>query len=145
MTARYYSSELLGKSSANDLCSHFEQCLGPLEKEKLLHISSDRPNVNLLFLKVRTENHKNEELSQLIDLGTCGLHTAHNAFKHGDKSLRLTTQKKMSSMSKIFHEAPERRADHKTVIDTKENDYPMQFITHRCMKNDLVAKKAREI
>ena len=48
-------------------------------------------------------------------------------------------------MSKIFHEAPERRADHKTVIDTKENDYPMQFITHRCVKNDLVAKKVREI
>ena len=95
VTTGYYSSEFLGKSSANDLCSHFEQCLGPLEKEKLFHISSDRPNVNLLFLKVRTEKHKNEELSQLIDLGTCGLHTAHNAFKHGDKSFRLTTQKKM--------------------------------------------------
>ena len=26
----------LGKSSANDICSHFEQCLGPLEKEKLI-------------------------------------------------------------------------------------------------------------
>ena len=62
------------------------QCLGPLEKEKLLHISSDRPNMNLLFLRVRTEKRKNEELSQLIDLGTCGLHTAHNVFKHGEKA-----------------------------------------------------------
>ena len=85
MATRYYNSEFLGKSSANDLCSHFEQCLGPLQKEKLLHISSDRQNVNLLFLKVRTEKRKNEELSQLIDLGTCGLHIAHNALKHGQK------------------------------------------------------------
>ena len=41
----------LGKSSANDICSHFEQCLGPLKKEKLLQVSSDGPDVNLLFSK----------------------------------------------------------------------------------------------
>ena len=34
MATRYYSLEFLGKSSANDICSHFEQCIGPLEKEK---------------------------------------------------------------------------------------------------------------
>ena len=45
------SSEFHGKSSANDICSHFEQCLGPLEKEKLFQVSSDGPNVNLLFSK----------------------------------------------------------------------------------------------
>ena len=86
VATRYYSSEFLGKSSANDLCSHFEQCLRPLQKEKLLHISSDRRNLNLLFLKVRTEKPKNEELSQLIDLGTCGLHIAYNVLKHEEKA-----------------------------------------------------------
>ena len=86
VATRHYSLEFLGKSSVNNLCSHFKQCLGPLEKENFLHISSDRPNVNLLFLKVRTEKRKNEEISQLIDLGTCGLHTAHNVFKHGEKA-----------------------------------------------------------
>ena len=63
-----------------------EQCLGPLKKEKLLQVLPDGPNVNLLFLKALTEKRKDEELSQLIDLGTCGLHTAHNAFKHGEKA-----------------------------------------------------------
>ena len=86
MATRYYSLEFFGKSSSNNLCSHFKQCLGPLEKKKLLHIASDRPNVNLLFLKVRTEKRKNEELSLLIDLGTCGLHTAHNALKHEENA-----------------------------------------------------------
>ena len=85
VAARYYSSEFLGKSYANDLCSNFEQCLGPLEKEKLFQVSSDGPNVNLLFPKVLREKCKDEELGQLIDLGTCGLHSAHNAFKHGEK------------------------------------------------------------
>ena len=32
-----------------------------------------------------TEKHKDEELNQIIDLGTCGLHTANNAFKYGEK------------------------------------------------------------
>ena len=86
VATRYYSSEFLGKSCANDICSHFEQYLGPLEKEKLRQVSSDGPNVNLLFLKVRTEKRKDEELSQLIDLGTCGLHATHNAFKYGEKA-----------------------------------------------------------
>ena len=42
--------------------------------------------MNLLFLKVFTEKHKDEEFNQLIDLGKCGLLTAHNAFKHGEKA-----------------------------------------------------------
>ena len=48
-------------------------------------------------------------------------------------------------MSKIFHEALGRSADHKTVTDATEKSYPMQFITHRWVENDLVAKKARVI
>ena len=62
LATRYYSSESLGQSSANDLCSHFQQCLGPLEKEKLLQLSSEGPNLNLLFLKVLTEKCNNEEI-----------------------------------------------------------------------------------
>ena len=49
----------------------------------------------------------------------------------------------MSSMSKIFHEAPGRRADCKTVTDATEKDYPMQFISHRWVENDAVAKKSK--
>ena len=143
VATRYYSSEFLGKSSADDICSHFEQCLGPLEKEKLRQVSSDGPNANLLFLKVLTEKCKDEELTQLIDLGTYGLHTAHNAFKHGEKASDRQLKKLMSSMSKIFQEAPGRRADYKTVTDATEKDYRMQFITHRWVESDVVAKKSR--
>ena len=142
MATRYYNSKFLGKSSINDICSHFEQCLGLLEKEKLLQVSSDGPNVNLLFLKVFTEKCKDEELSQLFDLGTCGLHIAHNAFKHGEKALDWQLKKLMSSMSKIFHEAPGRHADYKTVTNTTDKDYPTQFLTHRWVENDVFAKKA---
>ena len=49
----------------------------------------------------------------------------------------------MSSISKVFHEAPGRCADYKTVTNTTENDYPMQLIIHRWVENDMVVKKAR--
>ena len=135
VATRYYSSEFLGKSYANDICTHFECCLDPLEKEKLLQ-------VHLLFLKILAEKCKDEELSQLIDLGTCGLHTAHNAFKHGEKASDWQLKKLMSSLSKIFHEALGRCTNYKIVTDATENDYPMQFIAHRWVENDVVAKKA---
>ena len=48
-------------------------------------------------------------------------------------------------MSKIFHEAPGRRADHKTVTDATEKNCSMQFTTHRCVENDLVTTTARVI
>ena len=87
MATRYYSLEFLSKSSANDICSNFEHYIGPLEKEKQTSSSFFRwIKHEFTFLKVLTKKHKDEELSQLIDLGTCCLHTAHNAFKHGEKA-----------------------------------------------------------
>ena len=101
--------------------------------------------MNLLFLKILAEKRKAEELSQSIDLDTCNLHTARNAFKLGEKASDWQPKKLMLSTSKIFHEAPGRRADYKTVTDATENDYPMQFITLRWVENDVVVKKARVI
>ena len=89
VATRYYSSEFLGKSSANDICSHFEQCLGPLEKEKL-QVLSDGPNLNLLFLEVLTEKRKDEELNQLIDLGAF-VCTLHIVLLSMEKKLQMAT------------------------------------------------------
>ena len=51
----------------------------------------------------------------------------------------------MSSMSKIFHEAPGRCADYKTNTDATEKDYPMYNVLLRWVKKDVVAKKAKVI
>ena len=92
VATRYYSSECLGKSPANGICSHLKQCLGPLEKEKLLHVSSDEPNVILLFLKVLTEKLKDEELNQLIDLVHV-VFTLHIMFLSMEKNLQIGNSK----------------------------------------------------
>ena len=48
---------------------------------------------------------------------TCGLHTAYNAFKHGEKASDCQLKKLKTSMSKVFHEAPGRRANCRTVTE----------------------------
>ena len=48
-------------------------------------------------------------------------------------------------MSKVFHEAPGRRADYKSATDATEKDYPMQFVTHSWVENDVVSKKSKAV
>ena len=48
-------------------------------------------------------------------------------------------------MSKIFHEAPGRHVDYKTVANATEKDSSLQFITQRWVENYVVANKARMI
>ena len=147
VATRYYNSEILGKSTAKDILGHFEKCLGELgkQKQKLIQVSSDGPNVNLSFLRMLQEKRNEEELPAMIDLGTCGLLTVHNGFKHGENASGWQTKKLLSSLHKIFHEAPGRRADFKTMADATEKDYPMQFVSHRWVENTGVAKKARKV
>ena len=128
-----------------DIHQKFEDCLNPLEKEKMIQVSSDGPNVNLSFLSILEEKRKDENLSVLLDLGTCGLHTVHNSFKHGESASGWKMKKMMSSLYKIFHESPSRRADYKQISGASDKDFPMQFVSHRWVENEPVAKKAREI
>ena len=132
---------MLGKSTAKDILGHFEKCLGELgkQKQKLIQASSNGPNVIPSFLRMLQEKRNEEELPAMIDLGICGLHTVHNGLKHGENASGWQT-KKLLSLHKIFHEAPGRRADFKTMADATEKDYPMQFMGHR-----WVEKKARMV
>ena len=52
-------------------------------------------------------------------------------------------KKLLSSLYKIFHESPSRRADYELITEASENDYPLPFCAHRWVENERVAKKAR--
>ena len=82
---RYLGSKFLGHTTSNDLILAFNEGTALLKKEKIIQIGMDGPNSNLKFLKDlnfdRKENH--EGLPTLINIGTCGLHVVHGAFRHG--------------------------------------------------------------
>ena len=43
---RYFNSQFLGKAAAADILTSFKSCMNGLDKEKLLYVSMDGPNVN---------------------------------------------------------------------------------------------------
>ena len=75
----------MGKSSASDVLEHFNQGCSKLKKEKVILVALDGSNVNLKCLDLVNEYRSDDELSGLISIGTCDLHTFHRPFQHGAK------------------------------------------------------------
>lgn len=58
-----------------------------LATDKLLMLGSDGPNVNKAVWRLLNEELKASRSVGLIDIGTCNIHTIHNAFLKGIKEL----------------------------------------------------------
>ena len=146
VVTRYLDSSFMGKSSAQDVYTHFKSCAKSLEDAKYLQISSDGPNVNLAFLEILKDSRTESDCDKkLINIGTCGLHTMHNAFKHCEKASTWDVKKLLSAMYKIFHESPSCRADYEKLTSALPTDYPLKFSSHRWAENENVAKKAYNV
>ena len=96
-----------------------------MDRNKILQVSSEKPNVNLEFLNLVHENRKDDLLDPLIDIGTCSLHTLHRSFQTGEKATDSNIKKLISSMNKIFDESPSRRADYERLTAATRTEYPL--------------------
>ena len=105
-------------------------------------MSSDGPNVNLKFLDNLREQRRDQNLKELLEIGTCGLHIVHNAFKHGGKASGWSIDKILAAMYKIFDQAASRRGDYERLT---KGVYPLQFVSHRWAENQIVAERAIEV
>ena len=55
-----------------------------LNLRNMVSISMDGPNVNWKFFELLQQEHAEQYGGvQLVNVGSCGLHTLHNAFKCG--------------------------------------------------------------
>ena len=121
-----------GKAVANDVLKIFKDCVNGMDEDKLLQVSVDGPNLNTSFLTCFSEERMDRELIHLASFGSCGLHTIQKSFKHGESATGWNLKKLLSSMFKIFHESPSRRADYEMFAEAQNLDYhPFQFCGHR--------------
>jgi hypothetical protein len=79
---RFITSSFLGHAKASDLNEAFQDNCKRLDPQKLLQVSMDGPNVNLKFHMDLSSQLVADYNKKPVDLGTCGLHQVHNAFKH---------------------------------------------------------------
>ena len=93
-------------SAVVDVFEYFNPCVESIEKPKILQVFSDGPNINLPHLKILDDYGHDAELSPLLNIGTCGLHTIHNSFKYGDES-------------------PSRRAVYEGITSASKSDSPL--------------------
>ena len=76
----------------------------------------DGPNTNLKFL---------QELSSLIDIGSCSLHIIHGAFKTGSEATNWKLDKVLKGVYKMIHDSTARCDDYHSI--TGSSTYPLQF------------------
>ena len=107
-----------------------------------MSISMDGPNVNFKLVELLQKEHG--ELyggAQLVLVGSCGLHTLHNAVKAGFTMWHL--EKLLRAMHFLFHNVPARREDFTSL--TRSSSFPLPFCGHRWVENVPVAERAVEV
>lgn len=104
--SRYYTSAFLGHTRSHDLIEAFTDNINKKMLTKIIQISMDGPNVNLRFLKDLQEN---EDCKKFIDIGTCGLHILHNAFKTSFNDIEWKIGEFLKALFYLFENQPARR------------------------------------
>ena len=82
----------------------------------------DARNVSLKIQHLIQQDRKENQQYRLIDIGSCGLHTIHNAFKTVAVQTDWKMKKILKAVYQIFHESVARGEDYFTVT------VPISFI-----------------
>ncbi|KAL2102125.1 hypothetical protein ACEWY4_001293 [Coilia grayii] len=109
----------------------------------ILQLSMDGPAVNWKVYDMLTESIEQETGSKLLNIGSCGLHVMHNAFKAGSAKTKWGVEQTLSSLFWLFKDSPARREDYSKV--TGSNVFPKQYCQHRWLENVPVTERAIEI
>jgi hypothetical protein len=142
----YLASAFLGHASAAELLEAFLGLVGG-RVQKVLQISMDGPSVNFKMLDL----FRKHTGVKVLELGSCGLHTVHNAFKCGFRGPKKEWAEPdyvdvggfLSSAYWHFKDSPARRADFTFV--TKSTMFPLKFCRTRWTENVLVGTRAIQI
>lgn len=138
----YLTSEFLGHSAAIDLQQKFSKVISEsnFKQANLLQISMDGPSVNLNLLeKINNDMITNHNVG-LLNVGSCGLHVMHNAFRRGCEASQWELESFLTSAYILFRDSPARREDYIKV--TGSTSFPAKFCAHRWLENNSVAEKA---
>jgi hypothetical protein len=116
--------------------------MGSLSLTKLIQVSMDGPSVNLKFLD-SMKNNLDDSQRKLIDIGTCGLHVLHGAFRTGHEAAGWAVNDFLRAIYVLFKDSPARRADFTAI--TGSSCFAKKFCTARWVENVDVATRALEI
>jgi hypothetical protein len=145
---RYFNSEFLGHSTADDLLDKLMNSAKDISPDltKILQVSMDGPNVNWKLYDLLCEELRADDPSApgLINIGSCSLHTVHNAFKAGQLASEFGVRDSLGDLHYLFSDCPARRADFLRIIGPT-GLYPLKFCKVRWVENVKVVQRAKQI
>ncbi|XP_063216687.1 uncharacterized protein LOC134527710 isoform X1 [Bacillus rossius redtenbacheri] len=143
VTSRYLTSVFLFHTTGEYILDAIKAGLDGLSLNKVIQLSMDGPNVNAKVARLLKELRSEPGSPQLLDIGTCGLHTVHNAFKTGIRMTGWEIIEFCRALYNLFKEAPGRRGDY--VKASNSNVFPLKVCAVRWIENSKVTQRAREI
>ena len=119
-------------------------CCDDLGLAGLHQVLLDGPNVNRKAVDLMNSRIERETKRKLLDVGSCGLHILHNAFRRGmNHETGWHVEHTLTSLHWLFKDAPARREDFMSV--TGSMLFPLKFCSHCWLENVPVAERALEI
>ncbi|KAJ8685235.1 hypothetical protein QAD02_021028 [Eretmocerus hayati] len=136
---RYLTSCFLGRTRACDLLVSFDKAVAHLNiKKKCLEVEMDGPNVNWKFF-----GELQSECPNLLEMGSCGLHVVHGAYKDGVNSTGWDIVQYLRCLYYLFKDYPARRAIF--IQYSGSETFPKKFCGMRWLENITVIERAIEI
>ena len=86
----------------------------------MLQVPMDGPAINSKFFDALINYRSKCELPQLINIGSCSLHTVHGALKTAVESTFWKVKQTLKGIWQILHESPARREDFESVTETNK-------------------------
>ena len=138
--SRYFTSIFMGHARAVDIEEDLKKGIESLQKANLLQLSMDGPNVNWnvfedLQSEIQLENGKN-----LLNVGSCGLHVIHGAFRSAMSETGWDIETLLTSAFCLFKDSPARREGIST-----NHLFPLKFVVHRWVENVRVLERFLEV
>lgn len=144
ISTRYFSSQFLNHATSADLLQAFTQAFPEFDMSKIVQVSMDGPNVNIKFLRDLSASLATDPNSPiLLDIGTCGLHSVHGAFKAGMKATEWELITFLRALYVLFRDVPARRGDFTHFSGSTV--FPLKFCSIRWVENGKVARRAVEM
>ena len=132
-----------GHGRAQDVLEHFLAGVSSLELKRVLQVSMDGPNVNWAFHKLLQSNMQLEFGSQLLDIGSYGLHVINGGFKHDSDESTWDIPALLRSVHSLFNETPTRREDFTRV--TGREQFGLNYCNTRWLENVPVAERVLDM
>lgn len=138
---RYFDSRFFLRPNADNIVEQLLEALKPLIANSMLMLSMDGPNTNWAVLEKLKAFRSKNEMPQVMEVGSCGLHIVHGAFQTGVKATSWQLEKILKAMWKLFNDSPARRD---LYIQLNQSEvFLLMFCQTRWVEDGPVACRAR--